>query len=125
MKLSVVIPVRNEAPNIAPLVAAVLLLALAPMVPVVGVTLAYGPGSDPAEVTLTATLDGEKLTKTFPAGPENVKFDWIVPAAVALAKADKYLAEYAEGRGKQSATVTTRGLDRSTKHSRFGRKAKA
>lgn len=44
-----------------------------------------------AAVTLTATIDGEKFTKSFPAGPDNLKFDWIVPAAVSLAKADKYL----------------------------------
>ena len=39
-----------------------LLLALAPMVPVVGVTLAYGPGSDPAhEVTIATPMSGLRL----------------------------------------------------------------
>jgi hypothetical protein len=39
-----------------------MLLALAPMVPVVGVTLAYGPGSDPAhEVTLATPMSGLRL----------------------------------------------------------------
>ena len=44
------------------------------------------------EVTLTAFLDGEKSTKTFPAGPDNVKFDWVVPVEVPLRKADRFLA---------------------------------
>jgi hypothetical protein len=43
-------------------------------------------------VTLTALIDTEKVTKTFPAGKENVKFDWIVPVEIPLRKADKYLA---------------------------------
>jgi hypothetical protein len=39
-----------------------LLLALAPMVPVVGVTLAYGPGSDPAyEATIATPTSGLRL----------------------------------------------------------------
>jgi hypothetical protein len=39
-----------------------LLLALAPMVPVVGVTLAYGPGSDPAhEATIATPMSGLRL----------------------------------------------------------------
>ena len=69
-----------------------------------------------AAVTLTATIDGEKLTKTFPAGAENVKFDWIVPAAVALAKADRYLeaVEKAPEAKRPTALVNlyhqTRGL---------------
>jgi uncharacterized protein YkwD len=43
-------------------------------------------------VTLTATIDGEKQTKAFPAGGDNVKFDWAVPVSVPLKKADRYLA---------------------------------
>jgi hypothetical protein len=40
----------------------VLLLALAPLVPVVGVALAYGPGVDPAyEVTLVTPISGFRL----------------------------------------------------------------
>jgi hypothetical protein len=39
-----------------------MLLALAPMVPVVGVALAYGPGSDPAhEVTIATPMSGLRL----------------------------------------------------------------
>jgi hypothetical protein len=39
-----------------------LLLAVAPMVPVVGVTLAYGPGSDPAyEATIATPMSGLRL----------------------------------------------------------------
>ena len=43
-------------------------------------------------VTLTAELEGEKFSKTFPAGNENIKFDWLVPAAIPLKKADKLLS---------------------------------
>ncbi len=69
-----------------------------------------------AAVTLTATIDGERFTKSYPAGAENVKFDWIVPAAVALAKADKYLeaVEKAPEAKRAAALVNlyhhTRGL---------------
>lgn len=39
-----------------------LFLALAPLIPVVGVALAYGPGVDPAyEITLTAPISGFRL----------------------------------------------------------------
>jgi hypothetical protein len=44
------------------------------------------------EVTLTAFLDGEKFSKSFPAGSDNVKFDWIVPKEIVYRKADKYLS---------------------------------
>jgi hypothetical protein len=43
-------------------------------------------------VTMTATIDGEKQTKSFPGGGDNVKFDWAVPVSVPLKKADRYLA---------------------------------
>ena len=42
-------------------------------------------------VTLVAVLDGERFTRTFPAGTDNVKFDWIVPVDVPLRKADRWL----------------------------------
>ncbi len=45
-----------------------------------------------AAVTLTAFLDTEKFTKAFPAGKDNVKFDWTVPVEVPLRQADKHLA---------------------------------
>jgi hypothetical protein len=67
-------------------------------------------------VTLTASIDGEKVTKTFPAGAENVKFDWNVPAQVSLSKADRYLeaVEKAPEGKKTPALVNlyhhTRGL---------------
>jgi uncharacterized protein YkwD len=43
-------------------------------------------------VTLSAAIDGEKHTKAFPAGGDNVEFDWAVPVSVPLKKADRYLA---------------------------------
>jgi len=43
-------------------------------------------------VTLTAEMDGEKFTKTFAAGTENVKFDWVVPVEIPLKKADKLIS---------------------------------
>ncbi len=42
-------------------------------------------------VTLTASIDGEKVTKAFSAGRDNVKFDFIVPLEVPFRKADRYL----------------------------------
>jgi hypothetical protein len=47
------------------------------------------------DVVLTATWGGEKFTKTFPAGKDNVKFDWIIPKEIPLKAADK-LIEAAE-----------------------------
>src|ERR1041384_1985918 len=35
------------------------------------------------EITLTAVYEGEKFSKTFSAGSENIKFDWIVAPQVA------------------------------------------
>lgn len=65
-------------------------------------------------VTLTASIDGEKFTKTFPAGADNVKFDWSVPAAVSLAKADKYLEAVEKAPDPRKAAINlyhhTRGL---------------
>jgi hypothetical protein len=43
------------------------------------------------DVTLTATLGGEKFSKTFPGGKDNVKFDWAVPKEIPLKAADKLL----------------------------------
>jgi hypothetical protein len=69
-----------------------------------------------AAVTLTAAIDGEKFTKTFPAGAENLKFDWVVPAEIALKKADRYLeaVEKAPEAKRAAALVNlyhqTRGL---------------
>ena len=57
-------------------------------------------------VTLTASIDGEKVTKTFPAGADNVKFDWNVPAALSLSKADKYLEAVEKApEGKKTAAI--------------------
>lgn len=66
-------------------------------------------------VVLTAALDGEKHTKAFAAGPDNVKFDWAVPVEVPLRKADRLLAAV-EKAGEKNAQarvnlyVNTRGL---------------
>ncbi|HLY09913.1 MAG TPA: CAP domain-containing protein [Planctomycetota bacterium] len=43
------------------------------------------------DVTLTAFLGGEKFSKTFPAGKDNVKFDWAVPKEIPLRAADKLI----------------------------------
>jgi hypothetical protein len=43
------------------------------------------------EITLTAVYEGEKFSKTFSAGSENIKFDWIVAPQVALKKADRLI----------------------------------
>jgi hypothetical protein len=43
------------------------------------------------EVVLTAAFAGEKHTKAFPAGKDNVKFDWIVPKEVPLKIADRLI----------------------------------
>ena len=43
------------------------------------------------EVTLTAVLGGEKFSRTFPGGKDNVKFDWAVPKEIPLRAADKLI----------------------------------
>jgi len=43
------------------------------------------------DVTLTATMGGEKFSKTFPGGKDNVKFDWAVPKEIPLKAADKLI----------------------------------
>jgi hypothetical protein len=59
------------------------------------------------DVVLTAYMGGEKFTKTFPAGKDNVKFDWIVPKEIPLKAADKLLdaVEKAKEPAKQFATL--------------------
>ncbi len=42
-------------------------------------------------VTLIAEMSGRKHTKTFPAGQDNVKFDWRIPVEVVLEVADKLI----------------------------------
>jgi hypothetical protein len=43
------------------------------------------------EVTLTAMFEGEKFSKSFPAGGENIKFDWIVPVDLVERRIDRAL----------------------------------
>jgi hypothetical protein len=43
------------------------------------------------DVTLTAYLGGEKFSKAFPGGKDNVKFDWAVPKEIPLKAADKLI----------------------------------
>jgi len=59
------------------------------------------------DVVLTAYWGGEKVTKTFPAGKDNVKFDWIIPKEVPLKAADKLIdaAEKAKDGPKQFASA--------------------
>jgi hypothetical protein len=61
------------------------------------------------EVTLTAFLGGEKFTKSFPAGKDNVKFDWAVPKEIPLRAADKLIdaAEKAKDGPKAFATLVS------------------
>ena len=42
-------------------------------------------------VTITAEYSGQSFSKTFEAGKDNIKFDWIVPEKIALERADQYL----------------------------------
>jgi hypothetical protein len=57
-------------------------------------------------VTLTAALDGDKFSKSFPAGADNVKFDWVVPNRVVLARADKLLEAVEKASdGKRPAAI--------------------
>jgi len=43
-------------------------------------------------VTMTAELAGERVTKSFPAGADNIKFDWRIPPEVPLRQADRLIA---------------------------------
>ena len=43
------------------------------------------------DVTLTAYLGGEKFSKAFASGKDNVKFDWAVPKEIPLKAADKLI----------------------------------
>lgn len=78
------------------------------------------------DVTLTAYMGGEKFSKSFPSGKDNVKFDWAVPKEIPLKAADKLIdaAEKAKETPKAFAalvalTVGSRNLymdaDRKTK----------
>ncbi|MBA3846522.1 MAG: hypothetical protein H0X45_07750 [Planctomycetes bacterium] len=51
-----------------------------------------------AAVTLQAEGNGQTFRKTFAAGSENLKFDWIVPQEADLAVANKLLAELAKAK---------------------------
>lgn len=59
------------------------------------------------DVTITASMGGEKFSKTFPAGKDNVKFDWVVPKEIPLKAADKLLdaVEKAKEPPKQFAAL--------------------
>lgn len=59
------------------------------------------------EVVLTATLGGERFSKSFPAGKDNIKFDWVVPKEIPLKAADKLLdaVEKAKDPGRQFASL--------------------
>lgn len=65
-------------------------------------------------VTLTAQIDGEKYTKTFAAGADNVKFDWMVPTQLSLATADKWLTAVDKASDARKAAINlyhhTRGI---------------
>jgi hypothetical protein len=61
------------------------------------------------DVTITAFIGGEKFSKTFPSGKDNVKFDWIVPKEIPLKAADKLLdaVEKAKEAPKQFAALVS------------------
>ena len=50
------------------------------------------------QVVLTAYMGGEKFTKAFPAGKDNVKFDWIVPKEIPLKAADRLIQAVKEAK---------------------------
>jgi len=59
------------------------------------------------DVVLTATWGGERFTKAFPTGKDNVKFDWIVPKDVPLKAADRLIdaAEKAKDSPREFAAL--------------------
>ena len=57
-------------------------------------------------VTITAEYGGQSFSKTFDAGKENIKFDWIVPEKVALDRADQLLADVAKIKETKSPSYT-------------------
>ncbi|HVR86644.1 MAG TPA: CAP domain-containing protein [Planctomycetota bacterium] len=61
------------------------------------------------DVTLTAYLGGEKFSKTFPGGRDNIKFDWAVPKEIPLKAADKLIdaADKAKDTPKAFATLVS------------------
>src|SRR6185503_4458517 len=59
------------------------------------------------DVVLTASWGGEKFTKSFPGGKDNVKFDWIISKEIPLKAADKLIeaAEKSKDTPKEFATL--------------------
>ena len=57
-------------------------------------------------VTLTAEYGGQTYSKTFEAGKENIKFDWLVPEKIALDRADQLLGDVAKIKDVKSPAHT-------------------
>jgi len=57
-------------------------------------------------VTITAEFAGQSFSKTFEAGKENVKFDWIVPEKYALDRADQLISAVEKVIDTKSPTYT-------------------
>lgn len=55
-------------------------------------------------VTITAEFQGQSFSKTFEAGKNNVKFDWMVPEKIALDRADQLLATLKKIKETKSST---------------------
>lgn len=78
------------------------------------------------EVTLTASLGGEKFSKTFPSGKDNVKFDWAVPKEIPLKAVDKLIdaAEKAKDGPKAFAALVALAVGSRNLYMDAERKAK-
>ena len=55
-------------------------------------------------VTITAEFQGKSFSKTFEAGKNNIKFDWIIPEKIALDRADQLLATVKKIKETKSST---------------------
>ncbi|MFH1024871.1 MAG: CAP domain-containing protein [Planctomycetota bacterium] len=57
-------------------------------------------------VTITAEVDGRRHAKSFEAGADNVKFDWIIPQQADLDRADKLLGDVGRQKDPKSSSYT-------------------
>jgi len=57
-------------------------------------------------VTITAEYGGQTYSKSFDAGKENIKFDWVMPEKLALDRADQLLSDLDKITEKKSSTYT-------------------
>lgn len=57
-------------------------------------------------VTITAEYSGQSFSKTFTAGNDNIKFDWLVPEKIALERADQLIAAVEKIKDAKSTAYT-------------------